>query len=141
MFLPRLQLKSFESLGWAWKVHVLRAFLDALVTTNRAFLFQQSEAGHPIKQMYEHGLIYIRDAPGVEDWKDIPQILDVGAADCKSLAAWRVAELRNAGESGAAPHVTFRKGGDGDGAFTMYHVAVQRENGFVEDPSRILGMS
>lgn len=132
MFLPRYQLKSFESLPWDWKIGVLKLQLEALVLANRAYLYMNPRT----PQMYMAGIVYVRDPPGVEDWKDVPMILYSGWADCKSLASWRVAELRNAGEGEAIPYISYRK----SPGMTMYHIAVRRRDGTIEDPSRILGM-
>lgn len=133
MFSPRYQLKSFESLPWSVKIGILKLQLEALILADRFFLYFYP--GTP--SIYFSGVVYMRDAPGVEDWKDIPKILQTGQADCKSVASWRVAELRNQGEN-ATPYISYRI--DHNKGFTMYHIAVRRESGFLEDPSRILGM-
>ena len=85
----------------------LYAALGALVALNRVYLQY-----HPrTPGLYESGVRYFRDAEhGTQNTPDaelsitIPDCLRAGGADCKVLAAWRVAELLEAGEA-ARPHV------------------------------------
>jgi hypothetical protein len=55
--------------------------------------------------------------------------------DCKSLAATRIAELRDAGKK-ADMAFRFKPGSNG----TMYHILVQTSAGGFEDPSKVCGM-
>lgn len=72
--------------------------LAALIDRNRSFL-----RSHPqTPALYDAGVRYQRDQAGVEDWCPIPEVLRRRAADCKSLACWRVAELQALGEYAAA---------------------------------------
>lgn len=80
---------------------------------------------------------------GGERFRDIGRILENGGGDCDNLAAWRVAELRQAGIA-AKPYMTNRARSDGG---TTYHALVQWPP-FAnvpyptsEDPSLLLGMS
>ena len=113
----------------------LRAALEALIALDRVYL-----RTHRRTPMLAHaGVRYLRDAdagsqasPPTELWLTIPDARRAGGADCKVLAAWRVAELRELGEAGARPLLS-RHG-------RMWHVRVKRADGSVEDPSRELGM-
>lgn len=76
-----------------------------------------------------------RDEPtagsGVEFIDDPFVVLARGYGDCDDLACWRVAELRARGERA---NVAIKWNGK------RYHALVRRENGKLEDPSRVLGM-
>lgn len=85
--------------------------------------------------LYRSGVRYRRDPPGVEDWLDIPGVLRRGAADCKSLAAWRAAELVRAGYQAKSVWTA-----DCKPRGCLYHVVVWRGDGTIEDPSVRLGM-
>jgi len=93
-------------------------------------------AEQPLPSLYEFRragrLRYRADNLGVkEEWLVPRWMVQRGVADCKSLACWRAAELRRAGEMAVPVHVQ-----DGD----IFHVAVRRGNGSLEDPSALLGM-
>jgi hypothetical protein len=62
---------------------------------------------------------------------------DVTVSNCDDLVAWRISELRNAGENAK---VRLKWQYDPVRAARMYHVLVRRSNGQVEDPSKRLGM-
>lgn len=111
--------------------------LQLLVDANRVFL-----RTHPdFPPLYEAGVRYLRDAdrrtqqsPDSELWLTIPDAAHLGGADCKVLAAWRVAELQEAGENASCLLIPPKRGG------RVWHVVVQRADGTVEDPSKLLGM-
>lgn len=113
----------------------LEAALEALAALDRVYL-----RSHPdTPELYEAGVRYLRDAedrdqgrPRAELWLTVPDVLRVGGADCKCLAAWRVAELRELGED--ARHHIVRMGPH------VWHIQVRRADGTIEDPSRELGM-
>lgn len=85
--------------------------------------------------LYFAGIRYQSEPPGEEHWRTIPHVLRLGHADCKSLAAWRVAELRMRGVA-AKCHYTWRDTPRG----RLWHITVMLPSGRVEDPSRALGM-
>jgi hypothetical protein len=110
--------------------------LELVVHYNQNYL----DAYPHTPKLYSSGIKYVRDPQGVELWRGIRSCLAAGFADCKSLAAYRVAELRQAGE-----HATFvlrqkLRPMIGGGTHVLYHVQIQREDQAVEDPSSILGM-
>lgn len=89
--------------------------------------------------LYRSGVVY---RPQGEDvWTDIEGILADGEADCKSLCAYRAAELRHRGEYARCFHLwqLGAKAWNERHPF-LYHTLLARQNGQVEDPSAILGM-
>lgn len=113
--------------------------LECLVNCNRTYL--QSHPQTP--RIYESGVRYTHE-DSTEDWEGIPAIRKHGGGDCEDLGAWRVAELREAGEP-AKPYLKFTE----VEGFWHYHIQVQRMkrdqhgnwvNGIIEDPSALLGM-
>ena len=88
--------------------------------------------GYP--KLYDSGIRYARDP----DWLDSHALLEYGVGDCKSLCAYRLAELHRSGEDpGARMIVT---GGPNPGGGGQYHVRILRSGGWIEDPSRRKGM-
>jgi len=113
----------------------LHAALEALVALDRVYL-----RAHPrTPPLRRAGVRYLRDAdagtqanPPTELWLTVPDAIRAGGADCKVLAAWRVAELRERGELGARPVLSRHR--------HLWHVRVRRADGRIEDPSAELGM-
>lgn len=87
---------------------------------------------HRLPPLYSAGVRYRREPPGQEVWQLPSQTAERGFGDCEDLSAWRVAELRLAGE---AAKIVFRKSGR-----NLWHALVRRANGDLEDPSAKLGM-
>lgn len=111
----------------------LGVLLEALVAIDRAYL-----RGHPTKSLYRSGVAYGR----TQEWDTIPAVLRRGYGDCKSLAAWRIAELR---EGGAECRAVFRWVRRRSGGGKDFHILVgvaRRGKGepIWEDPSKALGM-
>ena len=77
-----------------------------------------------------------RSPPGRDEWQDIPETIKRREGDCEDLGCWRLAELRVRSHEDARPFVKCAV----YGPRTVYHVAVTRADGRVEDPSRVLGM-
>lgn len=88
-------------------------------------------------KLYESGVRYRLEPPGVEDFTDLVVLMRRGWGDCAQLVAWRVAELRVAGEK-ATIRVTWVR--NPDNGKRMFHIQVRREDGRIEDPSTRLGM-
>lgn len=108
----------------------LAILLQCLVDLDDGYLMHN--AAPPL---YRSGVIYGR----TEVWDTIKACLDKGFGDCKTLTAWRIAELRRAGIE-AAP--VFRwVARSSNPAVLDYHILVGLPDGSFEDPSRILGMT
>jgi len=113
---------------------VVRAIAETLILANRSFL----KAYPSTPPLYESGVVYLEEPPGVETAVDIPTILYQGGSDCLNLCAWRVAELRQSGEDKRANiKVIWKHLPNGS---RLFHVQVRRGNGKTEDPSKLLGM-
>jgi len=136
MYRPVLEYSSFESISLDEKLKVLEIQLEALVAANVFWLPRHPEA----PDLYKSGAVYVPEPPGEDHWQDIPRCLElVGGygSDCEDLSAWRVAELRvRYNEPAARCDVMARK----LGRFTLFHIRVRRQDGSLEDPSKILGM-
>lgn len=132
MFRPRYRIRSFGK-SLELNLAILHILLGALVATNRLIL--RTMPGIP--SIYRSGVRYVRDEPGQEDWCDVLEILKQGFADCKSFAAWRVAELR---ENGIAARCEITNPRYLPGNVLLYHIRVRWPDGRIEDPSIALGM-
>jgi hypothetical protein len=122
------KLGAFNELPVRHAAQVINHLVQAMIENNMGYL-----ETHKAPLLYQSGVRYSPDNQGSTEmqWWDIPSILNHGFADCKGLAAWRVAELRHAGYS-ATPEVITQNG-------QMFHVRIRGPNG-IEDPSKILGM-
>ncbi len=132
MFRPRYRLRSFGQ-SLAINLAILHVLLGALVAINRLIL--RTVPGLP--PIYRAGVRYVRDDPGQEDWCDALEIIKQGHADCKSFAAWRVAELR---ENGIMARCEIAQPRLLPGGMLLYHIRVRWPDGRIEDPSLVLGM-
>lgn len=112
---------------------IVESMLRALISADSTYLAKHPET----PPLYQSGVVYQRDQPGKEKWKTIPGVLRRGSGDCKDFASWRVAELLRRGDRA---RVVLRKRQRPDGSW-LYHIVVQRGDGSLEDPSRILGMT
>lgn len=83
--------------------------------------------------LYDAGVRYKREAPGLEEWQPPLVTYDRGWGDCEDLAAWRCAELHVTAADPLARIDLIKKG-------NLYHVRVMRADGTIDDPSRVLGM-
>ncbi len=133
MYSPRFCLRSFDTTAERdGRELILTMLFEALIATNMAFLKNRPET----PGLYASGIRYVEEPPGQEDWQDIPETLSRRTGDCEDLACWRIAELRVRDGEHALP---FLKCAERDG-HVLYHVAVRRIDGSLEDPSRVLGM-
>lgn len=114
-----------------------RAYLDTMLRclTEINLLYLQAHPDTP--RIERSGVIYREEPPGQEDWQDIPTSLKMGIADCEDLACWRAAELIFFEKVRARAVSRAFKRPDGG---VLYHIVVEREDGAVEDPSKIRGM-
>ncbi len=132
MYAPLFQLRTFDVIDNGAKSRVLELLLEALIEADIEYL----RVCPSTPSLYESGVVY-EEEPGERDnWQDIPETLGLGNGDCEDLGCWRIAELRFRAEEHATPFITWREVGDR----TVYHIAVRRSDGTVEDPSRLLGM-
>jgi len=112
----------------------LSVMLLALTAANVIYLREHPQT----PDVYAAGVVYVREAPGVERWKGIRRVIEDGYADCEDLAAYRAAwAIVVEGRVGA--HVTF-SGRETQPGFRLYHIFVQYRDGTTEDPSARLGM-
>jgi hypothetical protein len=109
----------------------IRDLCEALIAIDRRYL-----ARNPVPALYDVGIRYKEQPEGVEDWYDIPTAIYEGRCDCKSLACWRIAELRNAGVNATVDVMPQAI----EGGMWLYHIRVVFPDGTIEDPSLILGM-
>lgn len=150
MYAPRYILRSFAGIPVLAKGRVLRHLLEGLCSSNLAWL-----AFHRTPPLYESGVRYAHDLEAdTEDWTDIPEVRARGVGACADLSAWRMAELRAAGDDSTDWHVTVTEAPRADGSLvTLYHIALRRPDPHgelvsnrtglrwgVECPSTILGM-
>lgn len=111
---------------------VVRALTEVGVYVNRLHL----RANRKAPSLYDAGIVYRAEPPGVEELVDIPALLRRGHGDCMQLVAWRVAELREQGERASVALTRPKRSHNR----RYFHVVVRRANGKTEDPSRLLGM-
>lgn len=126
----RATLDIPDTLGAA----ALDAALEGLVQLCGADLSAWAEElSGSFPALYETGVRYERER-GTERWLVPSQVMAAGVGDCEDLAAWRCSELRMSGEDPAAIARVIRSGP------RTWHAVVERGDGSIEDPSRILGM-
>lgn len=126
----------------------LAALLNALVRIDVEQMTRARRAGHPFPPLYESGVVYERERfragvadatgrpPRLEEWRDARGVLEHGAGDCEDLAAYRVAELVQAG---IEARVQIVRRPPREGMRGLLHILAATPWG-VEDPSRALGM-
>jgi hypothetical protein len=132
LYAPHFQLRAFDTLTEQARITALEHLLEALTLVNVSWLREQSGA----PWLYESGVRYEEEPPGRDEWQDIPETIQRREGDCEDLACWRLAELRVRSLEDAKPFVKCTV----YGPRTVYHVAVRRSDGRIEDPSRVLGM-
>lgn len=109
----------------------IEGMIEALTTLNMLYLSEHPDT----PPLYQSG---VRWAPEEREevWKDAPEVLRDGAADCEDLTAFRLAELRLSGAE-ASPLVEWEEAGDGA---INFHALIVHADGSREDPSERLGM-
>lgn len=105
----------------------LQAALLGLTALNRVVMRERH-----VPPLYTTGVVWKREPRGREDWDTADIALARGYSDCEDLAAWRAAELQEAGETEARAIVVPTGPG-------RWHAVVERGDGTrsIEDPSRI----
>lgn len=112
----------------------LEALAEGIVRLNVWYMEQARARGQDFPGLYEAGVRYRRETPGTEWWESVDDVLGVDAnrsGDCEDLANYRAAWLR---VYNAEPNARTRVIRTPRGTF---HAIVQREDGTLEDPSRI----
>lgn len=120
-----------ESASEVEDAETLQVMLEALIGVNRVYLRHHPDT----KSLYRSGVVYGR----TKEWESIPAAMARGVADCKTVTAWRIAELREKGVK-CRPVFRFRVRRDGG---KNVHILVAQDNqsaDFWEDPSKVLGM-
>jgi hypothetical protein len=136
MFMPRMVWSGInnETIPLA-----LALLLSVLTRWNVITMRMARAAGMQIPPLYSGALRYIEEdytSEHPEDWLDWVEVNQQGGGDCEDLAAYRAAELIVNGET-ARP--VFHRVLLPDGR-TLFHIFIERANGVLEDPSRLLGM-
>jgi hypothetical protein len=107
---------------------------EGLVRLNVALMRFADERGVVLPPLYESGIRYRREPKGREWWESAEDLLGVAtnlSGDCEDLAAMRAAELRY--WEGEPARVVIQRTSRG-----TFHAVVERADGTIEDPSRIL---
>lgn len=110
---------------------LVRGLLAVIVVYNRALL----RGG--LQRLYETNTQYKEEKPGEDSFVDAATVVRRGHGDCAHLGAFRVAELLEDGEKAS---LRIKWGVQRRNKPRPFHVEVRREDGTIEDPSRILGM-
>ena len=107
---------------------ILKAYISGFALINQVFLrrFQ-------VPRIYVSGIKYKDENPDSDNpLMNCLEVIDRRGGDCKSLTAWRLAELWEDGIDARCHVIDY-----GDG---LCHVLIKHPNGFVEDISKNLGM-
>lgn len=113
----------------------IEAIAEGLVRLNEWYFETATNAGVPTPRLYGSGIVYRREPAGEEWWESAADALGVVSSrsgDCEDLSAYRAAELRVfLDDPDAAVRIVRTKRG-------TFHAIVERGDGVIEDPSRIL---
>lgn len=112
----------------AQALHVL---LECLIACDRVYL-----RDHATPALYQSSVVYDRTL----EWDTTPVLYSKNYGDCKSLAAQKIAEYRNAGIA-AKPYFRWipQNGASYGEGNLLFHILVLTTNGY-EDPSKNRGM-
>lgn len=127
MSVTEFSLPSLELIFPERVAGCLAAFVEALTRLDIAYLELHPET----PRLYLSNVRYAE----VPRWQDVPSLLQSGRGDCKSIVAWRLAEMRGS-DPNASIHVVHRIIGQED----HLHVLIRRSDDRLEDPSVKLGM-
>lgn len=112
----------------------IEAVAEGLVLLNMVLMEHADERGVELPPLYSTDVRYRREPKGREWWESAADVLGVvtkRTGDCEDLAAFRAAELRYyEGEDAYVRIVPTSRG--------SFHAVVERGDGSLEDPSRIL---
>ena len=132
-----LQLASMDRLPPNRRANILHMLVEALAYINEQWL---EENGAP--SLYSVAPSYqLKVRPmQIDLWADIPTVMAQGGGDCKDFTAWRIAELRRAGQAMVVPEIRYLPQLLPTGETVhLWHVLV-RQGAKTEDPSLLLGM-
>lgn len=141
MYHPTFAIAFFNGkYDYQHSAYVIYQLVNTLVEIDMYELSIESDP--PIPPLYDSGVVFkvSRDEDGEESddlWQDIFTVYAQKSGVCENLVAWRIAELRKRGID-ANIHITQYMLPNGDQKF---HIRVIWPNGFIEDPSKILGMT
>jgi hypothetical protein len=113
----------------------IEAVAEGVVLLNCVLFEHAAARGVEMPSLYDTHVVYRREAPGAEWWEDARDVLGVagdGEGDCEDLANYMSAWYRVFGDDEDA-HTIIKRTTRG-----TFHAVVQRGDGSVEDPSRIL---
>lgn len=90
-----------------------------------------------IPPLYASGVLYREDPPNQQRWLTPAAAISAGYTDCKSLTAWRLAELRNAGVKCRAAYRQIRRK---NGTYLIHLLIEKLQGGAIveEDPSEVV---
>lgn len=126
-------LGMLDSLSDRAAERVIEGLLNGLAVADYEYL-----KAHPdTPLLYTSGIRYADEESGVDEWRDIPSILEAGEADCDDLVPWRIAELWIAGYAQARAIAHLQRRNDGS---VVFHATVRIQDNQTEDPSERLGM-
>lgn len=108
----------------------MRMMVVGLMHVNLVLLEELQRGRKLPPPLYRSGVRYRH--PGKRRWYTIAELYDRREGDCKDLAAARCAELRFYDGEHATPVVYLTR------RARRYHAVVRREDGRIEDPSRIV---
>jgi len=105
----------------------LGAVLEGMTGLNYQWM---RAARRDVPNLYRSGVRYRKEPDGQDQWLTASQLLSKGYGDCEDVACYQAAYYRAHGEPAIVKVVRTRRG--------KFHAIVQRGNGVLEDPSRIL---
>lgn len=124
---------------------VLSVLLENLIQVDMVYLQCMRDVGRAVPELHRSGVVYGR----TKLWESIPDVIARGYADCKSLTAWFVAQVRDAAvvQHGATmaqargmAKPVFRWVRNTSNGQRDFHILVQTPTGW-RDPSKDLGMN
>ena len=141
MFRATLVLRGMDRrrLGAPFADWCFVLLLGALSAWNESLYRLFASIGRPLPSVYE-ACRYELEPPPAEEWLDVLELLRRGVGDCEDLACAEVGRLRAQGID-ARPGFHRRTITEDDGSTrVIYHIFVAYPGGYLDDPSRALGM-